>query len=98
MQLPREVEFFSIIEQRYNEQHSSGSSGRVREEERKMKSMGPLLIAILFITYFYRGGHDPSAPPRSATVNNKINAQVPGQGHTKFKVTPIHTVVIEVIS
>ena len=91
--------FFSIIEQRYNEQNSSGSSGQVREEERKMKSMGPLLIAIFFITYFYRvGGHDPSAPPGSATVNNKINAQVPGQGHTKFKVAPIHTVVIEVIS
>ena len=65
-----------------------------------MKSMGPLLIAIFFITYFYRagGGHDPSAPPGSATVNNKINAQVPGQGHTKFKVPPIHTVVIEVVS
>ena len=54
--------FFSIIEQRYDEQHSSGSSGRVREEERKMKSMGPLLIAIFFITYFYRAGRGGMTP------------------------------------
>ena len=46
---------------------SSGSSSRVRGrgEPRDMKSMWPPLVAIFFMTYFYRagGGMAPSAPP-----------------------------------
>ena len=45
--------------------YSSGSSGRVRGGPRNMKSMGPPLAAIFFMTYFHRarGAMAPSAPP-----------------------------------
>ena len=48
---------------------SSGSSGRVREGPRNMKSMQLPSVAIFFMTYFHRagGGMAPSAPPGSAT-------------------------------
>ena len=49
---------------------SSGSSGRVREGPRNMKSMWLPLAAIFFMTYFHRtrgGAMATSAPPRSAT-------------------------------
>ena len=49
---------------------SSGSSDWVRGGPRNMKSMRPPLVAIFFMTYFYRarGGHGPLAPPGSATA------------------------------
>ena len=50
--------------------NSSGSSGRVRGGRKNMKSMRPPLVAIFFMTYFYRtggGGAWPPRPPGSAT-------------------------------
>ena len=47
---------------------SSRSSGRVRGEQRNMKSMRPPLATIFFMTYFHRaGGPWPPRPPGSAT-------------------------------
>ena len=42
--------------------HSSGSSDRVREGARNMKSMWPPLATIFFMTYFYRAGGRSMAP------------------------------------
>ena len=41
---------------------SSGSSGRVREGPRNMKSMRPPLAVIFFMTYFHRPGGGGIAP------------------------------------
>ena len=51
-------------------QSSSGSSRRVRGGAEKHESMQPSLVAIFFMTYFYRarGGHGPLGPPGSATA------------------------------
>ena len=50
---------------------SSESSGRVRP--RNMKSMRPPLVAIFFMTNFYRaGGMAPSPPPPDPLLRGKI--------------------------
>ena len=51
----------------------SGSSGRVRGP-RNMKSVWPPLVAIFFMTYFYRaGGHAPLSPPSTTQKYQKCS-------------------------